>query len=172
MRDAERISVIKGDITTIAADAVVNAANSSLMGGGGVDGAIHKAAGKELLEECRALNGCEIGEAKITRGYNLRARYIIHTVGPIWKGGANDEQMLLASAYRSSLRIASDKKLDSVAFPAISTGIYGFPAELAGFIAITEVKRHLDKERYPRKVFLVAYSDEQLGILTRILSEL
>jgi O-acetyl-ADP-ribose deacetylase (regulator of RNase III) len=171
MTAIERIKIILGDITLIEADAIVNAANTSLLGGGGVDGAIHKAAGDDLLKECRLLNGCNVGEAKVTSAYNLKARYVIHTVGPIWKGGTENEPMLLAMAYRNSLSIAMEKNIDTIAFPAISTGIYGFPAELAAFIAITEISRHLSKERHPSKVILVAYSTEQFNILTRILLE-
>lgn len=131
----ERLAVMQGNITTLSVDAIVNAANNSLLGGGGVDGAIHQAAGYELLAECRALGGCETGQAKITRGYRLRARHVIHTVGPIWQDGAQGEEQLLASCYRESLKIAAEKGLETVAFPCISTGAYGFPAERAAQIA-------------------------------------
>lgn len=165
-----RITIIKGDITLIDAEAIVNAANRTLLGGGGVDGAIHKAAGGGLLEECRLLGGCKTGEAKITGGYNLKARYVIHTVGPVWSGGANDEHELLASCYRSCMRIAKEKKISSLAFPAISTGIYGFPAEQAAFIAVTELKRILLGEKYPGLVYLVAFSEQQCELYKKFLN--
>ena len=131
-----RMSVIVSDITTLPVDAIVNAANASLMGGGGVDGAIHHAAGPQLLEACLPLGGCETGQAKITPGFNLPARHVIHTVGPVWRGGRAGERDLLADAYRNSLRLAADHGLKTVAFPAISTGVYGFPAEEAAAIAV------------------------------------
>jgi O-acetyl-ADP-ribose deacetylase (regulator of RNase III) len=140
-----QIRVVEGDITALALDAVVNAANSSLLGGGGVDGAIHRAAGPELLAECRTLNGCATGEAKITRGYNLPARHVIHTVGPIWHGGNANEANLLAQCYRNSLRLAHQHQLRSIAFPAISCGIYGYPLEQAATIAVDTVCEELKK---------------------------
>jgi O-acetyl-ADP-ribose deacetylase len=134
-----RIEIVVADITTLDLDAIVNAANSSLLGGGGVDGAIHRAAGPDLVAECRVLHGCKTGAAKITRGYRLPARHVIHTVGPVWQGGGHGEDDLLASCYRSSLTLAGDRRLASVAFSAISTGRYGFPADRAAGIAVTTV---------------------------------
>lgn len=156
------IRVIRGDITKLAVDAVVNAANETLLGGGGVDGAIHRAAGKELLEECRKLQGCKTGQAKITGGYQLPARHVIHTVGPVWHGGSRGEPELLADCYRNSLSLATENGLKSVAFPAISTGVYGYPKEQAAQIAVGTIKEFLKNQ--DMDVVLVAFGelDEQL----------
>jgi O-acetyl-ADP-ribose deacetylase len=152
------LEIWRGDITKLEVDAIVNAANSSLLGGGGVDGAIHRAAGKELEFECRMLNGCKTGQAKITKGYKLPAKFIIHTVGPVWQDGHASEKLLLEKCYLNSLELAVAKGLRSIAFPAISTGIYGFPAELAAVIAIASIRDFL--ERHPGsfdRVILVAF---------------
>ena len=155
-----RIEVIDGDITTLAVDAIVNAANGSLLGGGGVDGAIHDAAGPGLLEECRALGGCPVGEARITRGHDLPAGHVIHTVGPVWRGGRHGEDEDLANCYRSSLALAAGHCLRTVAFPAISTGAFGFPATRAAKIAVREVRASLHGETRVEKVIFVCFDAE------------
>jgi len=166
-----RIELMKGDITSLDVDAIVNAANNTLLGGGGVDGAIHRAAGPELLEECRGLNGCETGKAKITRGYNLKARHVIHTVGPVWYGGYRDETELLASCYHSSLALAKKNRIKTIAFPGISTGVYRFPKELAAVIAVNETKRFLNESSIPEKVTFVAFDDENYKIYRKLLDQ-
>ncbi|HEX2919923.1 MAG TPA: O-acetyl-ADP-ribose deacetylase [Bacteroidales bacterium] len=165
-----KIEVIIADITLLDVDAIVNAANVSLLGGGGVDGAIHKAAGPELLTECRTLNGCPTGQAKITKGYNLKAKYIIHTVGPVWQGGHCDEQILLALCYQNTLKLAKENKIKTIAFPAISTGAYRFPKDLAAMIAVNETRRFLARHKYPSKVLLIAYDEASFNIYSRFLS--
>ncbi len=162
-----RIELIRGDITKLAVDAIVNAANSSLLGGGGVDGAIHRAAGPELLEECRTLHGCPTGDARITKGYRLPAKYVIHAVGPRWRGGLHDEVRLLASAYHRSLEVALENDLKTIAFPNISTGIYGFPKEKAAEVAIREVKDFLDKHSMIEKIIFVTFDEENYQLYRR-----
>jgi O-acetyl-ADP-ribose deacetylase len=154
-----RIELIQGDITHQDVAAVVNAANNSLLGGGGVDGAIHRAAGPELLEECRQIGGCPTGEARVTRGYNLKAEWVIHTVGPVWKGGNQNEDRLLASCYRNCLDLAKDLTLDSIAFPSISTGVYRFPVERAAGIAFREISDFLQQNVMPEKVVIVCFDE-------------
>ncbi|HEX2982747.1 MAG TPA: O-acetyl-ADP-ribose deacetylase [Ignavibacteriales bacterium] len=154
----DKIEIYLGDITKLNVGAIVNAANKSLLGGGGVDGAIHRAAGPELLKECRTLGGAETGEAKITKGYNLPAKYVIHTVGPVWQGGSHNEDKLLTSCYKNSLRLAREHNIKSIAFPAISTGIYGFPFERAANIAYKEVKKFLAENPDMEKIIFACFS--------------
>ena len=167
-----RIEIITGDITKLAIDAIVNAANSSLLGGGGVDGAIHRGAGPELYEECKRLKGCPTGEAKITNGYRLPAKYVIHTVGPIWNGGERKEDEKLARCYRNSLSVALENKLKTIAFPAISTGAYGFPMDRATKIAITEVAAFLAANPSIEKVIFCCYGENAAVVYRKYLFEL
>lgn len=160
----DKIEIIQGDITDLNTDAIVNAANTSLLGGGGVDGAIHRKAGKELLEECKTLNGCKTGEAKITKGYNLPAKFVIHTPGPVWHGGNDNEEQLLKNSYTNSLSLVVKNDLKSVAFPSISTGIYGFPIEKASKIALKETLAFLENNRTIERVVFVCFSKNDLEV--------
>jgi O-acetyl-ADP-ribose deacetylase (regulator of RNase III) len=164
-----RIELQKGDITCLEVDAIVNAANKTLRGGGGVDGAIHRAAGPELLKECELLKGCQTGEAKITRGYRLKAKHVIHTVGPVWYGGYRDEPELLAACYKSALKLAKGKKIKTIAIPGISTGAYGFPKDLAATIAVNETMQFLIKNTLPEKVIFVAFDNESYETYSKLL---
>jgi O-acetyl-ADP-ribose deacetylase len=164
MTRAPQVEAVRADITTLGVDAIVNAAKTSLMGGGGVDGAIHRAAGPELLEECRTLGGCATGDAKATSGYRLPARWVIHTVGPVWRGGGEGEAQQLASCYRTCLEIADEIGARSVAFPAISTGVYGFPRPEAAAIAVDTLR---STETSVERVLLVAFDDETLALYRR-----
>ena len=165
-----RIDVVVADITTLSHDAIVNAANESLLGGGGVDGAIHRAAGRELLEECRGLAGCPTGEAKITGGYRLAAKHVIHTVGPVWDGGSGGEDELLASCYSKCLRLAVEYAVRTIAFPAVSTGVYGFPRERAARIAVDRTLDHLARNELPERVTFCCFSEEDAEIYRAILA--
>lgn len=167
----EKIRLIQGDITKIEADCIVNAANSSLLGGGGVDGAIHRAAGSELVNECRLLGGCKTGQAKITKGYKLPAKYIIHTVGPVYNGGQNGEPELLASCYRESLKMAEKEMIQTIAFPCISTGIYAYPFDQACKIALDTIISFLNDSQVIKQVILVCFSKSDYGRYAEIMKE-
>ena len=161
------LEIYQGDITKLEVDAIVNAANNSLLGGGGVDGAIHSAAGRELLQECITLNGCETGDAKITKGYNLPAKFVIHTVGPVWKNGKKNEEALLANAYRRCLEIANENNIKSIAFPNISTGMYGFPKEPAAEIAIATIREFQPKNKTIEKIIFAIFDKENYELYKR-----
>ncbi|MEJ5316657.1 MAG: O-acetyl-ADP-ribose deacetylase [Tenuifilum sp.] len=166
-----KIELVLGDITQMDVDAIVNAANESLLGGGGVDGAIHRAAGPQLLEECRTIGGCPTGEARITKGYNLKARYVIHTVGPIWRGGQHNETLLLRHAYVNSLKLAQKHGLKSIAFPNISTGVYHFPKQSAAQIAIRAVMEFTAKNHLPERIVFVCFDQENFSIYSELLGK-
>lgn len=167
----ERIKLLKGDIARLEVDAIVNAANKTLLGGGGVDGAIHRAAGPKLLEECKTLSGCLTGEAKITKGYNLLAKWVIHTVGPVWGGGNNNEEELLANCYKNSLKLAQGKNIKTIAFPCISTGVYRFPTDKAAQIAVRGVRDFLKDNEGIEGVIFVCFDEESLAIYKKLLGE-
>jgi len=168
----KKIKLLEGDITKLNVDAIVNAANRTLLGGGGVDGAIHRAAGKQLLAECRSLNGCETGQAKITKGYKLPAKYVIHTVGPVWYGGNKNEEKLLSDCYFNSLKLAVTNNIKTIAFPSISTGVYHFPFERAAVIALTTTMNFLSEEKNNiSKIYFVVYSQRDFQIFKNIIDK-
>lgn len=171
MATESKIEILQGDITTLKVDAIVNAANNSLLGGGGVDGAIHAAAGIELVKECATLNGCATGDAKITKGYNLPAKHVIHTVGPVWFGGNENEPEKLASCYQRSLQIAAENGIKTIAFPAISTGVYGYPKKEAAQIAINQTVKFLNENKQIKKVIFVLFDKENFDIYKAELSK-
>lgn len=166
-----KFRTLRADITSLAVDAIVNAANSSLLGGGGVYGAVRRAAGPDLVNECRLLGGCETGDAKLTKGHRLFAKFIIHTVGPVWRGGGNGEPELLASCYRRSLEVAVAQNVTTIAFPGISTGIYGYPIDLAAGVAITAVRAHLKKDSPIEDVIFCCFSESDLRVYERLLAD-
>lgn len=168
---AATLRALRADITTLPVDAIVNAANSSLLGGGGVDGAIHRAAGPELLQECRRLGGCKTGDAKLTKGYRLPARYVIHAVGPVWHGGDKGEEGLLASCYRRAIEIASQNDVASLAFPSISTGVYGYPIERAASVAVQSVRSAVEQHSAIREVIFCCFSESDLEVYRGVLDE-
>ncbi|WP_017317518.1 O-acetyl-ADP-ribose deacetylase [Mastigocladopsis repens] len=167
-----KISVIQGDITQLQVDVIVNAANNTLLGGGGVDGAIHRVAGPELLEECRKLDGCDTGQAKITKGYNLPAKFVIHAVGPVWEGGNSGEDELLAQCYGNSLALAVENGVKTIAFPAISTGVYRFPLERATKIAVSEVNKFLHSKNYLEQVIFVCFGQKAYDCYLQVMREM
>ena len=169
MKNPDRIQVVQGDITMLNVDAIVNAANTKLLGGGGVDGAIHRAAGPELLAECRTLGGCRPGEAKITRGYRLPARFVIHTVGPVWRGGKHGEPETLANCYRNSLQLAVENEIKTLAFPAISCGAYGFPIEAAAHIAFNKTREFLATSDKIQQAIFVVWGEDVYNAYRRLL---
>ena len=172
LKSRSRIELVEGDITKQRVDAIVNAANTTLLGGGGVDGAIHRAAGPELLEECRTLDGCPTGQAKITKGYRLPAKWVIHTVGPVWRDGRHGEAELLAGCYRNSLALAEQKGMRTLAFPSISTGAYGFPMDKAARIAVAEISKCFERNSALEKVVLVCFGKKALDIHRNAVAEI